>query len=373
LSKITHYASELQRFCRSRFGARLLLVLSCVLCVSLFSPCIEKVDITADGDTQTCITLRTNPQEIMSRQGLVLDTKDSYRVITEDANTTSIEIVRAFDVTVWEAGAAHTVQLSEGTVADAIALAGIAAPDEDDAVSCSLTEPVFAGMEIRIERIRYEQISQRQVIEYKTTKRETADLYKGQTRVSVKGVNGERVVVTRIKYVDGAEAAREVISENVVSEPVNEVVDVGTAAVPTTKPTTAATAAGSASGVLSTKQGTTTVTPGSGKFTDQNGREVAYTKVLTGKGTAYTAKPGALTATGRPVEVGLVAVDPKVIPYGTNLYIVSSDGRHVYGYALAADTGGALKRGEALVDLFYETESQCMAFGRRDVVVYVLA
>ena len=107
-------------------------------------------------------------------------------------------------------------------------------------------------------------------------------------------------------------------------------------------------------------------------FTDSSGREVSYTKKLTGKGTAYTEEPGSLTATGREVEVGVVAVDPDVIPYGSRLYIVSADGKTVYGYAIAADTGGALRSGKVLVDLFYDTESQCKAFGRRDVIVYVL-
>ena len=70
--------------------------------------------------------------------------------------------------------------------------------------------------------------------------------------------------------------------------------------------------------------------------------------------------------------MGLVAVDPRKIPYGTRLYIVSSDGRYNYGYAIAADTGGALRSGRVLVDLFYNTERECVNFGRRQVKVYIL-
>ena len=61
-----------------------------------------------------------------------------------------------------------------------------------------------------------------------------------------------------------------------------------------------------------------------------------------------------------------------VVPYGTRLYIVSSDGRYNYGYAIAADTGGALRSGRVLVDLFYNTERECVNFGRRQVKVYIL-
>lgn len=107
-------------------------------------------------------------------------------------------------------------------------------------------------------------------------------------------------------------------------------------------------------------------------FVDSSGRTVSYTKVLRGKGTAYNEAPGSLTATGREVAVGLVAVDPKVIPYNSKLYIVSADGKYVYGYCVAADTGGALRSGSVLVDLFYNSEAECNDFGRRDVIVYIL-
>jgi 3D (Asp-Asp-Asp) domain-containing protein len=60
-----------------------------------------------------------------------------------------------------------------------------------------------------------------------------------------------------------------------------------------------------------------------------------------------------------------VAVDPKVIPLGTNLYIEG------YGYAVAADTGGAIKGNK--IDLcFEESNSELRKFGRKNVTVYIL-
>ena len=67
-----------------------------------------------------------------------------------------------------------------------------------------------------------------------------------------------------------------------------------------------------------------------------------------------------------------MAVNPKVIPYGTKLWITSADGKMVYGYAIAADTGGALLNGRVLVDLFMDTNAECKAFGRRNMNVYIL-
>ena len=43
-----------------------------------------------------------------------------------------------------------------------------------------------------------------------------------------------------------------------------------------------------------------------------------------------------------------------------------------YGYAIAADTGGFVKKGKFTVDLFMNSESECVQWGARDVVIYVL-
>ena len=62
-------------------------------------------------------------------------------------------------------------------------------------------------------------------------------------------------------------------------------------------------------------------------------------------------------------------MNPDLIPYGSRLYICSPDGSYVYGYAVAADTGGALMSGSALVDVYFDTLSECYGFGRRTLSV----
>ena len=76
----------------------------------------------------------------------------------------------------------------------------------------------------------------------------------------------------------------------------------------------------------------------------------SYSRVLTGKATGYYSKSGK-GSSGLGLGYGTVAVDPDVIPYGTLLYITSTDGRFVYGYAIATDTGIAVQKGEILVEL----------------------
>ncbi|MCL2034171.1 MAG: 3D domain-containing protein [Oscillospiraceae bacterium] len=106
---------------------------------------------------------------------------------------------------------------------------------------------------------------------------------------------------------------------------------------------------------------------------DENGIPQSYKSVMNGtRASGYSARPGAKTASGRPAIVGHVAVNPSVIPYGTRLYIRSADGNFVYGYAIAADTGTALKRGIVAVDLFYNTHTESMLNEIRIVDIYIL-
>lgn len=124
---------------------------------------------------------------------------------------------------------------------------------------------------------------------------------------------------------------------------------------------------------MNTSQKTPNFVMSAGGITkDKDGKTIKYSKKIIGECTAYTAAPSALTSTGVHPKVGLVAVNPKIIPYGTKMYICSEDGSIVYGYSVAADTGGALMSGRVLVDLFYNTERECFQFGRRNMAVYIL-
>ena len=68
------------------------------------------------------------------------------------------------------------------------------------------------------------------------------------------------------------------------------------------------------------------------------------------------------TASGMKPQVGVIAVDPKVIPLGTKLYVEG------YGNCVAGDTGGDIKG--MRIDLFKNTQSECTSWGRRKVKVY---
>ena len=102
---------------------------------------------------------------------------------------------------------------------------------------------------------------------------------------------------------------------------------------------------------------------------DENGVPLNYTKKLTGRSTAYHM--GHTTATGTSVHPGVVAVNPRIIPYGSKMYIVSDDG-WVYGYCSAEDTGGFIYWNNApIVDLYVSSTNFAYQWGNRGVTIYI--
>ena len=102
---------------------------------------------------------------------------------------------------------------------------------------------------------------------------------------------------------------------------------------------------------------------------DENGIPLNYSRKLTGRSTAYCM--GHTTATGTSVHPGVVAVNPRIIPYGSKMYIVANDGT-VYGYSSAEDTGGFIYWNNApIVDLYVNTTSFAYQWGNRGVTIYI--
>ena len=109
---------------------------------------------------------------------------------------------------------------------------------------------------------------------------------------------------------------------------------------------------------------------GSGILVLESGSTLEFSASKAMTATAYTAghdKAGYITALGTDLHVGIVAVDKKVIPLRTKVYVVTKGGI-VYGPAVAEDTG---VRGD-VIDLYMDSYSECITFGRRSCTVYIL-
>ncbi len=248
----------------------------------------------------------------------------------------------------------------QGTVQKALDHANIEL-GVDDTVNKSLDSEVSNNSKIKVNRVQYKTKTKTEKVKYKTVKKETNKLYVGQTKVTQKGKKGTKEVTYTTKVVNGKETKTIVSSTKVTKKATKKVVLVGTKK-------KNYTTFGNNTTSFKTKS-----TGGVGTFVDCNGKTVAYKKKITGSGTAYTASAGARTSVGDVPHIGGVAVNPNVIPYGSKLYIETTDGTVVYGYAVANDTGGFVHNSSTVVDLYYPSYNSCIQFGRRNVNIYVLA
>lgn len=196
----------------------------------------------------------------------------------------------------------------------------------------------------------------REVVPYQTERVPNPDLGKGVERVVQAGVNGERRAIYEITWAGGEQISRQFVEE-LSCTVVNEVIEYGTSVFEVGSDDTI-------TNIVKNEDG-------SGTLTFASGATLNFTDVRSMTATAYTAGYGGAdyyTATGTRVRKGVVAVDRKVIPLGTRMYIVTSDGKVTYGMAVAEDTG---VRGNK-VDLYHDTYQQCINFGRRSATVYIL-
>lgn len=308
----------------------------------------NKITINNGGDTQVVHLAKGTVTDALKKAEITL-AEDEISVPAPDSKITGdteINIYKTKTVSVTADGKTKDVKLALVNVYDALNYADYEV-DDDDILSTSHSDDVENINAVTINRVTYKTESTKEKIAYDTVKKNSDKVELGETKVKTKGKDGEKIVTREVKYIDGKKSSDKVVAEKRIKEPVDKVVLVGTKGAATSG--------------------------GAGTFTDSNGATVAYSQMLTGSGTAYTAPAGAGTATGVPAYHGGVAVNPNIIPYGSKLYIVSTDGSFVYGYATAVDTGGALMDGSAIVDCFYNTYDECVNFGRRDVNVYVIA
>ena len=352
--------SKTADFLRSRKWASILLASAALVGSIFISSNLSVVKVTDGNQSQNVVVSRNKSSvEIIRQAGFALSDNDAYSVHSaDDSSAKAIKIIRAFEMKVIDGGKEKTVSAVNGTVGEALENAGVTLPQGDDTVNVDLGANAEENMVIKIDRVKYVTDTKTKTVKFKTVTKNDKTLESGKTKVSVEGVNGEKKVTTTKKYVNGKLADTKV-SEKVTKKAVNKVVLKGTKKAAAKKTTSSKT---KTSAKVNTESKTITI----------NGKEISYSKVLTGSGTAYTARRGALTSTGKTVKVGRVAVDPRKIPYGTKMYIVSADGRYTYGYAVAADTGGALRSSRVIVGLLYNTERECRNFGRRQIKVYIL-
>ncbi len=270
---------------------------------------------------------------------------DNFALIN-DLEQNIIDVTKlALPIEITVDGQTTVVNTFAGTVRDALADAGIAFSQED-IVTPSLDEVIDADTKIVVNRVIYRDIEKVEVIPFnKVTK--GSSLVKGsKSKVATAGKDGEKTITIREKLIDGVVVSEEVVSETITTQPVDQVTLI--------RPTT--------------ENPISQLEPPADFELDENGIPKNYKKVITGKAVAYSTKKKT------KLVPGCVAVNFNQFPRGTKLYITTTDGSYVYGYAKAADTGAFATRpgNTVLVDLFFSSYEETIAWGAKQVNVYVL-
>jgi 3D (Asp-Asp-Asp) domain-containing protein len=247
------------------------------------------------------------------------------------------------------------VTATDETVGDLLSRLGISVDGETD-ISVPLEMDTQSGMTITISRTLQDVQTYTAAIAHDVSYYHDYSLPMGTELKVREGRDGQLLCTANVVYVDGKETNRTVVEQTVIQQPVEEIIAIGMGCDP-----------------LPPKD------PGSELvITDRhiflpNGEVLTYTGTTRMLGSAYSQYDqgcGTITYSGTTVHIGTVAVDPRWIPLGTRMFIVSADGDYVYGIATAEDTGSSIL--EARVDLYFPTQAECLQFGMRDVIIYFL-
>ena len=269
-------------------------------------------------------------------------------VWSQIADGEQMQVLRAYTVPVTADGETHEVITTGATAAELLAGLGITY-DEDDWVTPAADEVVTEGSSLTLQRVEYVEYTEEVVVPTERQEIPTSLFYRDEdeTMVLQEGSDGLDTVTWRDVYLDGVWSEKREVERITQVEMVPTVVKVYGEETP-----------------VSSFVGPEIVdgVPSEG-----------VTETYTGqRSTGYSASATAKGASGRRLTYGTVAVDPSIIPYGTLLYITSDDGKFVYGYAYAADTGTALVTGHAFVDLYYQTYEESVESAVIPVTVYVI-
>ena len=231
--------------------------------------------------------------------------------------------------------------------------------------------------QVKVIRVQVSELPSRQAIAYTTEKKDNPELEVGKTKVVQVGVDGASSRVERVLYENGVEVKREVVSEEIVKQPVKEIIEVGTkeAAVVTTPavetPVTetpavttpaATTPAVETPAVTETPAAQTAVAQTPAAETTTTVPEGAVQTIL--NCTAYTAT-GNATASGVMPTSNHTVAGWSGLPFGTKIYIPAMGITYT-----VEDRGGAITEG--IIDIYMDTYDQCIQFGRQNLEAYII-
>lgn len=301
-------------------------------CLTGFAVAPKTMTVMVDGKVVSVDTRALTVKGALEDAGVVLGSADGYVLKNGKRldSGTEIEVIRAMPIHVWKAGRTTEYSIGRATVREALDAIGV--EYQDTKVYPGLDSRLTPGQTINLVSQGAEVTTEKKELPYEVKFQNDPRLPRGHQQVITPGKNGVQEVTSRVVNI-GSRQIRRNIASTVVIPSTPQVVALGTG-----------------ENMISTSRG-----------------YVRYRKVVQMEATAYTLAEGngdGVTSIGIVPYKGIIAVDPRVIPYRTKVYIPG------YGFAMAGDCGGAIQGNR--IDLFMYDYGEAVSWGRRSVDMYIL-
>lgn len=300
----------------------------------------KTITIVVNGEQRKITTYRNTVAQALKTNDILIGPKDKVSPALDSKLTDeeSIIIKKAVNVKIKADGKDIDILSSEDNIGSMLLAEGITL-GANDKVEPDKSTRLTEGMNINVIRVGFKTITEIVPVPFKEVIKVNRSLANTKKQISQEGKNGEKKITTIITYEDEKEVSREIVGETITKSSRDKII----------------------------VQGTYPYMPVS-----RSGSIMSYSKVIEVRATAYWAVNGVgrtYTASGRkavwnPDGYSTIAVDKSVIPYGTKLFVQG------YGFAIAADTGTAIKGNK--IDVYFNTYDQACDWGAKYVKVYVL-
>lgn len=316
----------------------IIIIFTCVFTIQ----CMKKrITVNVDGQDKTIITYKSNVEDVLKSNGIKISKDDSVQpsLETKLVNNDKINIRRSIPIVIKASDKKYEMKVLEGTIEnmieeqkDALKQKGLEFNSNIDEVYPDKNSELKKNMCVKLVKVEKKNVTEQQPIKYETVIETDENLDESYKQIKLSGINGEKTVTYQDVYKDGKLYCRREKSSKVLVEPQNEIIVKGTA-----------------------------------KLSASRGGANAG-KILSCSATAYSGGWGTSSGrTPRRVVGGLstIAVDPSFIPMGSKVYVEG------YGYAVAADTGTAIKGNK--IDLYFNSYEESCRWGLKQVNVTIIA
>ncbi|WP_195263850.1 MULTISPECIES: G5 and 3D domain-containing protein [unclassified Clostridium] len=320
-------------------------VLAAIVLSVTFINMRKTVTMKIDGKEETFVTYKGTVKDVLDTKGVEVNPKDKVQPALNGkvSEGDTISIKRAVSVELTVGDKQVKIDTAEDTIEEMLEVEkeelknqGIEFNENLDEIAPALSTKITSDLKINLVKVEVKKELAKEAIDFDVVVESDENLDSGLEEVRQDGASGEKEVTYEIVYKNGAEFSRSVKSSKVLAEPVNKVIAQGTRKA----------------------------------FASRDGQLLNYKSVIYCESTAYSG--GGITATGSvpvrdPNGISTIAVDPRVIPLGSLVYVEG------YGKAVAADTGGAIKGN--IIDVYVNSEAEAYTdWGRKyNVPVYILA